>query len=141
MVFIFEVIVFRNTLEVYALKAKELSGSSLKSGGCHVKTRLGQLSEVFFVASVFHTLSKDIALSEPRIQTAIWSNLHHGSHAGSKPEEPGQDLYALWCHYLCWKQDLPSLLHEVVSQRLAFSQQKFNPLKNKAKKLNQFFCM
>lgn len=40
MLFIFEVVAFRNILEVCALKAKELSGCSLKSGGHPVKTRL-----------------------------------------------------------------------------------------------------
>lgn len=94
---------FRNILEVYALKAKELSSWSLKSGGCHVKTSVGHLPALALVASpISHTLSKHIALSESRIQTAVWSELHHGSHAESKPEEPGPGRRSSWCYSLCW---------------------------------------
>lgn len=94
---------FRNILEVYALKARGLSSWSLKSGGCHVKTSLGHLPKLALVASpVSPTLSKHIALSESRIHSAVWSELHHGSQAESKPEEPRPDLYSSWCYSLCW---------------------------------------
>jgi len=99
MFLIFEVVVFSNIMEVYALKPKELSGWSLKSDASYVKTRHTSFQ---LVVSVFHILSKDIAVSESRIRTAVWSNLHHGSRAELKPEEPGPDPYSSLCHYLCW---------------------------------------
>lgn len=36
-----------------------------------------------------------------RIQTAVWSSFHHGSHTQSKPEDPIDELYSSWGHCLC----------------------------------------